>query len=286
MTTATVNEGLGVKQKKSRKSKTDDGTLLPTSTLGVPQTSKEHVANDDQLTKSTIKSKSKRSKGEEGAVSAHTTNEAVTEQRPKKKKRKRTADGDEAQVEGLDIDGESKKKKKKKKREKKAVSDDDEEVGDQVGDQSALKVADSDDIPAEVFQSEKATKKEKKKRRKESQSEGAQALDDTLEPKKKKKRSGNTDFPDPEDDASLTDQARKGEHIMELFVHYYSDPTPLCGLGLLYVFSQFEDPDAWKFNKARQNWLIRNVWSDQIVSEVVPRNLSLSQGLLTNSADP
>ncbi|KAI0663115.1 hypothetical protein C8Q70DRAFT_493546 [Cubamyces menziesii] len=36
---------------------------------------------------------------------------------------------------------------------------------------------------------------------------------------------------------------------------------------LHYAFTQFEEPESWKFNKARQNWIIRNVWSEQAVPE-------------------
>lgn len=36
-------------------------------------------------------------------------------------------------------------------------------------------------------------------------------------------------------------------------------------VALDYAFTQFEEPDNWKFNKARQNWIIRNVWSEEAV---------------------
>ncbi|KAJ3530090.1 hypothetical protein NM688_g7760 [Phlebia brevispora] len=43
-----------------------------------------------------------------------------------------------------------------------------------------------------------------------------------------------------------------------------------------------EDAANWKFNKARQNWLVRNIWSDSAVPEkyvaMVKRYLSGMQG--------
>ncbi len=40
-------------------------------------------------------------------------------------------------------------------------------------------------------------------------------------------------------------------------------------VALDYAFTQFEEPDSWKFNKARQNWIIRNVWSEEAVSTAI-----------------
>lgn len=142
-------------------------------------TSTSGVPQNSEEPNLTIKSKPKRSKLEEVAVlhSIDTTSKDSTEQRPlKEKKRKRTTDGEEAQVK------ESDGARSKKKREKKAASDGDE-----------------------------------KKQRKEGQSEQTKPPDDKPEPRKKRKkeRNGSHDLPDPEHDTSLTDQARRGEHIME-----------------------------------------------------------------------
>ncbi|KAF8076127.1 hypothetical protein FPV67DRAFT_1664428 [Lyophyllum atratum] len=59
------------------------------------------------------------------------------------------------------------------------------------------------------------------------------------------KRKNKTGFLDPNEDASLSDQTQK------------------C---LVYAFLQFHRPSKWKFNKARQNWLIRNIWSKEMAS--------------------
>jgi len=50
----------------------------------------------------------------------------------------------------------------------------------------------------------------------------------------------------PLTDDSLSNQARK---------------------ALVYAHTQIHHPSCWKFNKARQNWLIRNIWSLECVPE-------------------
>ena len=37
--------------------------------------------------------------------------------------------------------------------------------------------------------------------------------------------------------------------------------------ALTYIYSQSTSPDTWKFNKARQNWIIRNVWTSKVWDE-------------------
>ncbi|KAJ7781510.1 hypothetical protein B0H16DRAFT_1498640 [Mycena metata] len=71
----------------------------------------------------------------------------------------------------------------------------------------------------------------------------------SIEPPKKKPRKNKTGFPDPQDDSSLSEQASK---------------------ALCYAFTQFRKPSKWKFSKARQNWLIRNIWSDAIPDTYLP----------------
>ena len=44
--------------------------------------------------------------------------------------------------------------------------------------------------------------------------------------------------------------------------------------ALQYAYIQFADRSAWKFNKARQNWLLRNVWSEEMVSLLHTHNRS------------
>jgi len=53
-------------------------------------------------------------------------------------------------------------------------------------------------------------------------------------------------YPDPAIDKSLSEQSRR---------------------ALLYAYERCRGIEVWKFNKARQNWLLRNVWSEQAVPE-------------------
>ncbi|KAF8803838.1 hypothetical protein BYT27DRAFT_7171242 [Phlegmacium glaucopus] len=63
----------------------------------------------------------------------------------------------------------------------------------------------------------------------------------------KKKHKNRTIFADPKEDTELNTQSRK---------------------ALEYVFTQMNRPSRWKFNKARQNWLIRNIWSSETVPDI------------------
>ncbi|KAG7097174.1 hypothetical protein E1B28_004549 [Marasmius oreades] len=62
-----------------------------------------------------------------------------------------------------------------------------------------------------------------------------------------KKKSKKLDFLDPREDLTLSEQAQK---------------------ALSYAYTQFQHPKKWKFHKARQNWLIRNFWSDNTIPDV------------------
>ncbi|KAF9452212.1 hypothetical protein P691DRAFT_661563 [Macrolepiota fuliginosa MF-IS2] len=113
-------------------------------------------------------------------------------------------------------------------------------------------------------QDEKVNSKKKEKRQKSAFATAQQPQSgETMEKPRKKKRKNKTSFPDPEgdDDTGLSDQARK---------------------ALGYAFSQFHDPTQWKFNKARQNWLVRNFWSTNSIPEkyedLVIQYLSAVQG--------
>ncbi|RXW25201.1 hypothetical protein EST38_g649 [Candolleomyces aberdarensis] len=105
----------------------------------------------------------------------------------------------------------------------------------------------------------KEDKKRKKDKNKEKNSEPLAEAEVRVSSKKKSKskaqldeattskRKHRSDFADPQSDESLDPQARK---------------------ALEYTFTQFNDPSEWKFNKAKQNWILRNVWS----SEMIPEN--------------
>ncbi|KAF5370143.1 hypothetical protein D9758_001288 [Tetrapyrgos nigripes] len=98
--------------------------------------------------------------------------------------------------------------------------------------------------------SKKEKKSGKKRKRDVEEQEDASAQVDEEEeadarPKKKKSKN-KTGLADPSEDSLLSEQARK---------------------ALEYAFTQFRRPKKWKFNKARQNWLIRNVWSPAKIPE-------------------
>jgi len=92
--------------------------------------------------------------------------------------------------------------------------------------------------------SESISKPRKSKKRKSVDTEGESTAPSELKTKSKKRKPSN-EYPDPIDDATLSDQSKK---------------------ALGYVFSQTTDP-AWKFNKARQNWIIRNLWTSESIPE-------------------
>ncbi|KIJ19995.1 hypothetical protein PAXINDRAFT_7259 [Paxillus involutus ATCC 200175] len=76
---------------------------------------------------------------------------------------------------------------------------------------------------------------------------GHQQVTERSQAQRKKMRHRDLPFPDPLKDESLAEQSRK---------------------ALSYAYQRFLDPESWKFNKARQNWLIRNVWSENAIPEI------------------
>ncbi|KAF8631255.1 hypothetical protein AX15_002582 [Amanita polypyramis BW_CC] len=106
------------------------------------------------------------------------------------------------------------------------------------------------DTTAALESSDKKEKESKKRKHAESlPADGDPAsTPDTAGEKsqrpKKKKRS--LKMIDPTKDESLSEPALK---------------------ALSYAFFQYEHPTEWKFNKARQNWLIRNIWSPAMIPD-------------------
>ncbi|KAJ3892470.1 hypothetical protein GG344DRAFT_75875 [Lentinula edodes] len=95
----------------------------------------------------------------------------------------------------------------------------------------------------------------RRNKRKREESGKADTEDMQEEESKKKKSRNNTGFPDPVEEALLSDQAR---------------------LALTYAFNQFQKPSKWKFMKSRQNWIIRN-WATDNVSKSSPSNSNFLQ---------
>ncbi|KAF8529745.1 hypothetical protein BU17DRAFT_79848 [Hysterangium stoloniferum] len=94
---------------------------------------------------------------------------------------------------------------------------------------------------------EAADRKENPKRKKKKHSKSESADESTENPPtpkiKKKKQPKTDDFPNPSGDPHLSESALK---------------------ALEYVHANVTSAPDWKFNKARQNWIIRNVWDDAI----------------------
>ncbi|KAM5535710.1 hypothetical protein V8D89_010697 [Ganoderma adspersum] len=168
--------------------------------------------------------------------------QGVEDSQPEKKKKKRRHEEKEAteQVDALQIEEDDSGQKKKRKR-KELVTTEDREQGQQEEGESGNGAVGDHGISVQSSSS----KKEKKKKKRKQSEEGEKARPKEKS-KKKRKHSSSSGFPNPGEDESLSEQGRK---------------------ALEYAFAQFEDPDSWKFHKARQNWLLRNIWSDEAVPE-------------------
>jgi hypothetical protein len=117
-------------------------------------------------------------------------------------------------------------------------------------------------------QHDTSQRKGKKRKKIDAEEQGEsiehKAQSETEEGPLKKKHKNRTDFADPREDTQLNTQSRKGAHCSVALARL--DRFSLLSTALEYVFTQMNRPSRWKFNKARQNWLIRNVWSSETVS--------------------
>ncbi|KAK0468118.1 uncharacterized protein EV420DRAFT_447341 [Desarmillaria tabescens] len=137
--------------------------------------------------------------------------------------------------------GEDKPKKKHTERDEKTL--DDAQVVTSAEKEKKKKKKRSEKVEkAEKLDEDENMAPRKSKKRKHSEAES----DETEIQPKKKKHKNKTGFLDPAEDPSLSEQARR---------------------ALEYAFTQFRHPKRWKFHKARQNWLIRNVWSTSAVPD-------------------
>ncbi|CAL1701665.1 unnamed protein product [Somion occarium] len=238
---------------KSKTKENDDGDHIIKKCSKKP---KDTISVSDGNVEVEGKKKRKRKPDENAAVTESTDN------RKKKKHSKYSGDAaPEQEAQDVDMkDGTMTKEKKGKRKGKEEARADAEE--------------DFDDVAGGVVSdTERSTSRKEKKHRKSEKLEAQEdnqdtsVVDDTAQkPRKKKKdkkvvrededpksekskekkRKHNESSDDPEDDESLTDQARK---------------------ALSYVYIYSTNRSAWKFNKARQNWLIRNVWSSELVPD-------------------
>ncbi|KAG2152893.1 hypothetical protein DEU56DRAFT_727237 [Suillus clintonianus] len=91
-----------------------------------------------------------------------------------------------------------------------------------------------------------ASEKSQHTRKRKAKEQSEETPSDS-KPRKKKKghRPPDLPYPDPSVDESLSDQSQK---------------------SLSYAYARFQDPPNWKFNKARQIWLIKRLWSEEMAS--------------------
>lgn len=144
-------------------------------------------------------------------------------------------------------------RKEKKKTKKKKHLDEGEQEG----------VAKSDDTKVPTMEEAVSEKTQQKKRKRIAEKQSEDTLSVT-KPRKKKKDHGPTDilFPDPSADESLPDQSRKGmppdSRVYLLIMRRFA--------ALSYAYARFQDQPSWKFNKAKQIWLVKRLWSEEMVS--------------------
>lgn len=127
---------------------------------------------------------------------------------------------------------------------------------------------DSAESPAQA-ESQKPRKSKKDKKRKKGIANAEENEEDVPESggkHDKKKRKHRSSLPNPSEDGSLSEHARKGMSFYAVSRREYT-LMQADHLALQYAFTQFDDTSSWKFNKARQNWLIRNVSNDEVVSK-------------------
>ncbi|THH17616.1 hypothetical protein EW146_g3232 [Bondarzewia mesenterica] len=231
--------------------KGDEGDAIPVdegATKGGEKKQKQVMVRDGGTVEPSAKVKDAKKKSKRGQADiAEPAVDNALEQEPnggkkKQKKDKRRADNEEFVMDGGEssataTDEQSAQKwiKGNEKNDKKRGGNMDEEPGG--GDAS------------------KTTKKFKKRKALFQDIEG---INTEKKAAKKRRKSGLTGLPDPEEDESLSEQAQK---------------------ALTYAFIQFAHPSKWKFNKARQNWLLRNMWSEEMVPDVY---MTLITRYLTN----
>ncbi|CDO73997.1 hypothetical protein BN946_scf185043.g46 [Trametes cinnabarina] len=250
------------KPKKPKKAKADEPVVAEFHEQAAP------------IPKISLKEKCKKRKSAEDAVE---TGSDAEQHKKKQKKRKHEgharASAEEpalAPVKSVakPAEDEAVKGKRSKDRKRKKAEKDTEETNEPaaaLGQESSAgggadPTAQSDVRPANEG---KDKKKDKKKRKKgaEEEDKAAEGAEASSKREKKRKRRTTSGFPDPTSDEALTEQVQKALH---------------------YAFTQFEEPGSWKFNKARQNWIIRHVWSEEAIPEtyfpLVSRYLEGVQG--------
>ncbi|TBU32047.1 hypothetical protein BD311DRAFT_786023 [Dichomitus squalens] len=230
------------KPRKSKKVKADK----PAATSSV-DTDASHPLVEPEKTE---KKKKRKHAEEEGAVD-------FSKSTKKHKHGEAAAEKSATGVEDEGEDGERRRKKRKKHAEHPDGAHTHQK--DAKGEGKADGDVDAEERPATTLKRDRKKKDKKKRKDADDGEEEEGEAAPKKKGKKKRKRSSASGFPDPTEDESLSEQARK---------------------ALEYAFTQFEDPGSWKFHKARQNWLIRNIWSEEAIPDTyIPLATRYLQGV-------
>ncbi|KAI0742134.1 hypothetical protein BC629DRAFT_1740279 [Irpex lacteus] len=231
------------------------------SRKGKEASTSDGVAAVDVVDKKEKKRRKKAAKGE--AEEDNKSVEDIDQEKPKKRsKRREETTNEEPEIEAAEED--VKKHKKKRKHRDEIVNHQpvtEATEGDAKGHKKKKrKHSDPEDTIAQPDEnSDSVDVNESGKKHKKSKKDD-KPIEASDKPKKRRKHSEHG-FKDPSSDESLSDQANK---------------------ALSYAYAQVDTPSSWKFNKARQNWLIRNVLSEEAIPDdyvpLVNRYLSGVQG--------
>ncbi|KAG2119004.1 uncharacterized protein F5147DRAFT_667814 [Suillus discolor] len=221
-------------KKRKHREATSDALLMTT-----PKDQATSTTRDSQSTSLPLSPSSTPSAGNVASKNDQLAN--LTTSDTERKKKNKNYSGDVAHEQLKDRSDEPKKEKKKKKLKH---SDEGKHEGAALDEQVAHLNDTKVQTPEEAASDKPQQKKKKKKRKAEEQ------LEETSDskPSKRKKDHCPPDLPstDPCVDESLSNQSRK---------------------ALSYAYARFEDPPNWKFNKAKQIWLIKRLWSEEMIPE-------------------
>ncbi|KAF7790102.1 hypothetical protein EIP86_001053 [Pleurotus ostreatoroseus] len=236
------------------------------------ETAKEHINPDAEAkpqgsSDKNIKTKHRRKEAAVVTVATEAMEEqATSEVSERKKKHRRHKDSEDSIPDGThakasepmsedtqdaELIDESKNKRKDKRKNADALGEDSNEAGRTHGISKETrkhkrreKNENGDEDVTEAGAEDEKKKRKRKKDRVSDETAEAESPKDTGHETghgKKKRKHLRSGFPNPEGDDELSDQSKK---------------------ALVYAYVYAENQSNWKFNKARQNWLVRNVWSD------------------------
>lgn len=223
-----------VKSKKRKHKEATSDTLSITTLKGQAAS----TTRDFQSTSHLLSPSSAPSAG--NVASKNVQLASLTTSDTEREKKNKSYSGDMAHEQLKDRSDERRKEKARKR-----LKHSDE--GQHEGAASDGQVAHSNDTKVQTPKetaSENSQQKKKKKRKAEEQS--GETPDTKPLKKKKGHRPPDLLSTDPSVDESLSGQSRK---------------------ALSYAYARFEDPPNWKFNKAKQIWLIKKLWSEEMIPE-------------------